>query len=63
MAATGSFRPRDYGVLGMKSAQAMNRYLRKFEDLQLLSKTTEGKASIYKTCGDVNLIYRESKRL
>ena len=57
MAEVGDFRPRDYALFGLKSAQALNKYLSRFVEAELLSRTKEGVASVYRTRGDVNLLF------
>ncbi len=57
MAEVGEFRPKEYALFGLKSAQALNKYLSKFVEEELLSRTKEGGASVYRTRGDVNFLF------
>ena len=57
MAEVGEFRPKEYALFGLKSAQALNKYLSKFVEAELLSRTKEEAASLYRTRGDVNLLF------
>ena len=57
MAEVGEFRPKDHGEFGLKSAQSFSKYLRKFMGMQLLHRSQEGRAAIYRTSGDVRLVF------
>lgn len=57
MAKIEEFRPKDYAKFGLKSAQSLNKYIRKFTTRQLLHKSEVGKATVYRCSGDVKLVF------
>lgn len=57
MANAKSFRPKDFERFGLKSPQSLNKYLKRFMNLQLVQRTKKGRASIYRPSGDVILVF------
>ena len=55
IAAADELRPRDYAELGLRSAQSLSKYLRKFIGLQLVHRSRSGRAAVYRAAGDVRL--------
>lgn len=58
MAAADEFRPREYAEFGLRSAQSLSKYLRKFVGLQLVHRSRSGRAAVYRPAGDVRLALR-----
>lgn len=59
MVEVDEFRPSDYEKFQLNSPQNFNKYLKRFTEINLLYKHKEGKASIYRPCADIKLVYQE----
>ncbi|MFQ6056446.1 MAG: hypothetical protein ACE5J3_10755, partial [Methanosarcinales archaeon] len=57
MANLETFRIRDCKIFGLKTPQALNRYVRKFSELGLLTKVQEKKLTNYRATGDVKILF------
>ncbi|MEW6040086.1 MAG: hypothetical protein AB1633_01015 [Elusimicrobiota bacterium] len=54
-----NFRPKDFKLFGLISAQSLSKYIKKFIQLRLLYRSQTGKAAIYRCSGDVKLFFSE----